>query len=95
RKLNLRRIIACGRLPDYHYHAGHISALLYAQKVVWGDLFDPVLSFQLREGFSFCGTVEGYLPDDDNSAGHASLIVWLNARYNKKRPTRILEGDIL
>lgn len=95
RKLNLKRIIACGRLPGYHHHGDHISALLYAQKVVWGDLFDPVLSFQLREGFNFCGTVEGYLPDDQASQGHASLIVWLNPRYNIKKPTRIAEGDLL
>lgn len=95
KKLNLKRIIACGRLPGYHHHADHISALFYAQKVVWGDLIDPVLSFQLREGFNFCGTVEGYLSDDVESCGHASLIVWLNPRYNKNKPTRILEGDIL
>ena len=95
RKLNLKRIIACGRLPGYHHHADQISALLYAQKVVWGDILDPVLNFQLREGFDFCGTVDGYLPDDLDSLGHASLIVWLNPRYNKKKATRALEGDLL
>ena len=95
RKLNLKRIIACGRLPGYHHHADQISALLYAQKVVWGDILDPVLNFQLREGFDFCGTVDGYLPDDLDSLGHASLIVWLNPRYNKKKATRALEGELL
>ena len=95
RKLNLKRIIACGRLPGCHNYADQISALLYAQKVVWGDIFDPVLNFQLREGFDFCGTVEGYLPDDLDSLGHASLIVWLNPRYNKKKATRALEGELL
>ena len=95
RKLNLKRIIACGRLPGYHHHADQISALLYAQKVVWGDIFDPVLNFQLREGFDFCGTVDGYLPDDLDSLGHASLIVWLNPRYNKKKAARALEGELL
>jgi len=95
RKLNLKRIIACGRLPGYHSHADQISALLYAQKVVWGDIVDPVLNFQLREGFDFCGTVEGYLPDDLDSLGFASLIVWINPRYNKKKATRALEGELL
>ena len=95
RKLNLKRIIACGRLPGYHHHQNHIPALFYAQKVVLGDIVDPVLSFQLREGFNFCGIVEGYLPDDLESAGYASLIVWLNSRYNNKKPTRLFEGDIL
>ena len=95
RRLNLKRIIACGRLPGYHRYADQISALLYAQKVVWGDIFDPVLNFQLREGFDFCGTVDGYLPDDLDSLGFASLIVWINPRYNKKKATRALEGDLL
>jgi len=95
RRLNLKRIIACGRLPGYHNYADQISALLYAQKVVWGDISDPVLNFQLREGFDFCGTVEAYLPDDLDSLGHASLIVWINPRYNKKKATLALEGDLL
>ena len=95
RKLHLKRILACGRLPGYHHHESHISALFYAQKVVWGDIVDPVLSFQLREGFNFCGVVEGYLPDDEESAGYASLIVWLNAQFNAKKPTRVVTGDIL
>lgn len=95
RQLNLKRIMACGRLPGYHRHAGQMSALLYAQKVVWGDIIDPVLSFQLREGFHFCGTVDDYLPEDGESRGHASLIVWLNPRHNAKKAPCIAEGDIL
>jgi len=94
-KLNLKRIIACGRLPGYHRYADQMSVQLYAQKVVWGDIHDPVLSFQLHEGFNFCGTVSGYIPEDRESLGYASLIVWLNPHYNEKKPTRIPEGDNL
>ena len=92
RKFNLKRIMACGRLPGYHRYAEQMSAQLYAQKVVWGDLCDPVLSFQLREGFHFCTTVPGYIPEDKESHGYASLIVWLNPTYNPKKPTCIPEG---
>lgn len=95
RRLNLKRIIACGRLPGYHEYADQMPIELYAKKVVWGDIQDPVLSFQLREGFNFCGTVSGYIPEDKESLGYAALIVWLNPRYNKKKPTLITEGDIL
>ena len=95
RKLNLKRIIACGRLPGYRHYADQMSVQLYAQKVVWGDIPDPVLSFQLHEGFNFCGTISGYIPEDCESLGYASLIVWLNPHYNKDKPTRIPEGDIL
>ena len=89
RRMNLKRIIACGRLPGYHKHAGEMSPELYARKVVWGDLRDPVLGFQLHEGFSYCGVIENYLPEDHESGGHASLIVWLNPDYDPKRPTVI------
>ena len=94
-KLNLKRIIACGRLPGYYRYAHQMPAQLYAQKVVWGDIHDMVLSFQLHEGFHFCGVVSDYIPEDRESLGHAALIVWLNPRYNDKRPTRIPEGDVL
>ncbi len=89
RAMNLKRIIACGRLPGYHTYADEMSAEFYAQKVVWGDLHDPVLSFQLKEGFSYCGVVEDYIPEDAESRGNASVIVWLNPDYDPSRPTTI------
>jgi len=95
RKLNLKRIIACGRLPGYHLYADKMPAQLYAQKVVWGDIRDPVLSFQLKEGYDFCGTVSGYIPEDVESQGYAALIVWLNPSYNAKKPSLITQGDVL
>ena len=89
RKFNLKRIIACGRLPGYHRYAKEMPIELYAQKVVWGDIRDPVLSFQLHEGFNYCGIVRDYIPEDRESLGYASLIVWLNPHYNEKKPTLI------
>ena len=41
RAMNLKRIIACGRLPGYHRYADEFSAEFYAQKVVWGDPARP------------------------------------------------------
>ena len=95
RALNLKRIIACGRLPGYAEHADAMSVDMYCKMVLWGDLTDPVLSFQLHEGFRFCGIVENYLPEDAESRGNASLIVWLNPKYDIRRPTRIPEEGIL
>lgn len=85
--LNLRRVIACGRLPGYHLVADQMSVDLYARKVLWGDITDPVLSFQLKEGFRFCGIMKNYIADDQESKGYASLIVWLNPDYDASRPT--------
>ncbi len=95
RAMNLKRVIACGRLPGYHQYAADMSAEDYAKRVVWGDIRDPVLGFQLREGFHYCGVIEDYLPEDPESCGFASVIVWLNTRYNPNKPTHIPEGDIL
>lgn len=95
RAMNLKRIIACGRLPGYHLHAAEMSAEDYAKRVVWGDLRDPVLGFQLHEGFHYCGVIEDYLPEDHESGGNASLIVWLNPAYDPGRPTHIPEKEIL
>ena len=95
RAMNLRRIMACGRMPNYHRYATQMSPESYAMRVIWGDLPDPVLRFQLREGFQYCGVVHGYLPSDDESVGNATIIVWLNDRYKSDRPTTVPEGPIL
>lgn len=87
RAMNLKRIIAGGRLPGYREHAVYMSPEEYARRVIWGDLHDPVLRFQLNEGFDYCGTLHGYLPADPDSIGNAALIVWLNPDYDPGRPT--------
>ncbi|QID19316.1 GNAT family N-acetyltransferase [Nitrogeniibacter mangrovi] len=91
RAMNLKRIIACGRLPGYHEQAAEMTPEFYVQQVVCGDLHDPVLSFQLHEGFHYSGLVEDYLPEDTESCGYASIIVWLNPDYDPDRPTVIPE----
>lgn len=87
KQLNLRRIIACGRLPGYHAFASVMPVELYAKKVLWGDLVDPVLSFQLREGFRYCGIMKMYIPEDHDSCGNAALIAWINPDFNSIQPT--------
>jgi len=80
RRLNLRRILAGGRLWNYSEHAERFSAEEYAQRVAAGELRDLVLSFQLREGFELRGVMPHYLRDA-RSHNHASLIEWLNPDY--------------
>ncbi|MGE0355728.1 MAG: GNAT family N-acetyltransferase [Burkholderiales bacterium] len=85
-RLNLRRIIAAGRLPGYREVKDVMSPELYAMRVVWGDIPDPVLRFQMSQGFHYCGVIHNYLPEDGPSCGNAALIVWLNPRYAPPRP---------
>ncbi|MDP0491406.1 MAG: GNAT family N-acetyltransferase [Verrucomicrobiota bacterium JB023] len=80
RSLNLRRILAGGRIHGYHEHADKLSAADYVKAVEDGRLRDLVLSFQLREGFVVRGVLDHYLPDP-LSHDHATLIEWLNPDY--------------
>jgi hypothetical protein len=48
-RLALRRMISGGRLFNYCEYADRMSALEYAQKVITGELHDPVLSFQVHK----------------------------------------------
>ncbi|MCP5335594.1 MAG: hypothetical protein H7A08_07930 [Oceanospirillaceae bacterium] len=65
------------------------------KKVVWGDINDPVLNFQLHEGFSYCGIIDGYIPEDKESGGNAAIIVWLNPDYDADKPSQFPKEDIL
>lgn len=81
RDLNLRRILAGGRIWNYSEHADKMSPDEYVRRVEQGELKDLVLSFQLREGFVVRDILHNYLPDP-NSLNHASLIEWLNPDYD-------------
>lgn len=93
--MNLRRIMACARTPNYHRFAEKYSPQEYARRVIWGDIEDPVMQFQMHEGFHWCGVIAGYLPSDLESRGNATIIVWLNERYRPDLPTLIPEGVVL
>lgn len=77
-ELGLLRIRAGARLRGYHRHAGELSAEEYVRRVIRGELSDPTLTFQLREGFQVFEVVEDYLHHDPASLGWAALIEWLN-----------------
>ena len=83
-KLNLRRIIAGGRLYNYYKYAKIMSADEYANKVVKGELKDPVLCFQLKNGFKFIKILSNYLYDK-RSLNYASFVEWLNPNYRIQR----------
>jgi ribosomal protein S18 acetylase RimI-like enzyme len=82
--LNLRRMIAGGRLFNYSEYADKMSPFEYANKVIAGELKDPVLSFELDNGFRFIKILPNYL-DDVRSLNYASFIEWLNPKVKKLR----------
>lgn len=74
----LLRIRAGARLRHFHKYAAAMNAEEYAIQVVRGELYDPTLTFQLRQGFDVLAVVSNYLRHDPESLGHAAVIEWLN-----------------
>ncbi|MBD1382285.1 bifunctional GNAT family N-acetyltransferase/carbon-nitrogen hydrolase family protein [Metabacillus arenae] len=87
RRLDLKSIIIGGRIPNYHKHAAELSPREYVQEVMLHKIYDPVLSFQLLNGFSLMRINPNYLPDDQASNKYATLMEWNNVDYqpNTKR----------
>jgi ribosomal protein S18 acetylase RimI-like enzyme len=79
-RLGLRRMISGGRLFNYQDYADKMSAFEYANKVINGELHDPVLSFELDNGFKFIKVLPEYLADI-RSQNYASFIEWLNPQF--------------
>lgn len=84
RRLNLRRILAGGRLWNYCDHSDECSPEEYIERVKNGEIRDLVLSFQLREGFQVRGLLRHYLRDP-RSKNNASLIEWLNPGFKPRK----------
>jgi GNAT superfamily N-acetyltransferase len=76
--LALLRIRAGGRLRGYYRYADRLTAEEYVIKVICGEITDPTLSFQLKQGFYVLDVVSGYLPEDPDSLGYAAVIEWIN-----------------
>jgi GNAT superfamily N-acetyltransferase len=77
-RLGLLRIRAGARLRGYHRHACQMSPGEYVLRVTRGEIADPTLTFQLRQGFVPIAVVTGYLRHDSESLGNAAVIEWLN-----------------
>jgi len=82
-KLNLRRIIAGGRLLNYCENAKELSPLEYVNKVKRHEIKEPVLSFQLRNGFKFIKILPNYMKDP-SSLNNATFIEWKNPHFIEK-----------
>lgn len=73
----LTRLLGGGRIPHFHRYASSMSAQEYVEKVVQGELFDPVVSFLLRCGRTPVALVENYL-EDEESQHYGMLMEWSN-----------------
>lgn len=85
KSLGLRRIRAGARLRHYHQYADRMSPEEYVMRIVDGEIGDPTLSFQIKQGFRVLAVVRSYLPSDPESLGHAAVIEWINHDVARRR----------
>jgi len=84
-KLNLRAIVAGGRLPNYSEYAEQLTTKEYIEKVKNREIFDTTLTFQLANDFHVRKILKNYLPGDKESLDYASLIEWNNIYYEPRK----------
>lgn len=81
--LNLRAIVAGGRIPNYMNYADQMTPREYIEQVRLKHIYDPTLTFQLSNGFHVRKVLNNYLPGDTESKDFATLIEWINVYYNE------------
>lgn len=76
----LKGITFGGRVPGWEKKRKTFpSPLDYIEAVRARKAVDPVVNFQLRQGFEPFGVLENYMPQDEASGGQAAHMVWRNA----------------
>jgi predicted amidohydrolase/ribosomal protein S18 acetylase RimI-like enzyme len=89
-RLELTGIAFAGRMPGYSRARRKTgSPEDYLEQVIAGKLHDPVLRFQLANGFEPIGVLKNYLPEDKRSAGNAVHMVWRNPYVDRDQPVKM------
>jgi len=90
RERNLEGIVIGGRIPGYAKYKSEMTPHEYVAKVTNRELYDPVFTTQISNGFELKRLLEDYLPSDEDSAGWATHMEWTNLDYQpfKKRSIR-------
>jgi len=83
RAMNLTRIVIGGRIPGYGRHADEMSADEYIERVQDKELYDPVFTAQVANGFELVRLIPNYLPGDQESRGYATFLEWINHDYQR------------
>jgi predicted amidohydrolase/ribosomal protein S18 acetylase RimI-like enzyme len=83
RKYNLQRIVIGGRIPGYHRYADELTAEEYIERVIGKEIYDPVFTAQLANGFELRRLIPDYLPGDKESLGYATFLEWTNHHFSR------------
>ena len=88
-RLDLTGIVFGGRMPNLRRSWRRVEGPEdYLQQVIDNKIHDPVLRFQLANGFEPQGILEGYLPEDKRSKAFAVRMVWRNPYVDTDSPPK-------
>ena len=82
--LNLKSIIAGGRIPNYEKYAEELTPRQYINAVRDRKIHDPILNFQMGNDFHVKKILKNYLPGDSQSKDYATLLEWNNIYYQEE-----------
>lgn len=81
KRLNLRRMVAGGRIPGYAEYAKNISPQAYIERVKKGELKDMALSAHLKAGYEVKSVHYAYLRDGE-SMNYATFLEMFNPKFD-------------
>lgn len=87
KELNLKGIVFAGRMPNYAktFKKKKVkSPQDYIHQIIDKKIKDPVIGFQLKNGFKFIKILKGYLQSDVESGQNAAFMIWENPNYSPK-----------
>ncbi|AWW75072.1 carbon-nitrogen hydrolase [Erythrobacter sp. KY5] len=92
-RLDLTGIVFGGRMPGYARAKRRKTNRAenpqeYLDLILEGKVHDPVLRFQLANGFEPAGILPKYLPEDKASRGNAVRMVWRNPYVDADAPKK-------
>lgn len=92
-RLDLTGIVFGGRMPGYarakrRKNNRAESPQEYLELILSNKVHDPVLRFQLANGFEPQGILPKYLPEDKASRGNAVRMVWRNPYVDSDAPPK-------
>ncbi|CAN5604241.1 bifunctional GNAT family N-acetyltransferase/carbon-nitrogen hydrolase family protein [soil metagenome] len=94
-RLNLKMIIAGGRIPKYSMYSDELSPKQYIDKVKKREIYDSTLTFQLANDFQVKRILRNYLPEDEESKGFATLLIWHNVYHDTEENILLRKKDIV
>jgi predicted amidohydrolase len=78
----LKGIVFAGRMPLFRKKIKEAKTPeKYLKAVLDKKIHDPIINFQIRQGYEILGILKDYLPNDNDSMGYAVHMIWRNPKY--------------